>query len=50
MDGEIQNERILKLELRLAQLEKNEECQNTFLSFVKKSDVIKKTNIRPWLQ
>ena len=35
MDGRIQDERILKLELRLAQLEKNEECQNTFLSFVK---------------
>ena len=29
------DERRLKLELRLAQLEKNETCQNQFLSFVK---------------
>jgi len=35
MDGTIQDERLLKLELRLAQLEKNEECQKTFLTFVK---------------
>ncbi len=28
-------EKKLKLELRLAQLEKNEKCQNDFLTFVK---------------
>ncbi len=28
-------EKKLKLELRLAQLEKNEKCQNNFLTFVK---------------
>ena len=30
-----QQEKALKLELRLAQLEKNEACQNNFLPFVK---------------
>jgi hypothetical protein len=29
------DEKRLKLELRLAQLEKNEKCQNDFLTFVK---------------
>jgi hypothetical protein len=36
MDGTSQDERILKLELRLAQLGKNEECQKTFLPFVRR--------------
>ena len=35
MDGNRHDERRLKLELRLAQLEKNEACKNNFLSFVK---------------
>jgi len=35
MDGTTENERILKLELRLAQLEKTEESREVFLSFVK---------------
>jgi len=32
MDGNRHDERRLKLELRLAQLEKNEACKNNFLS------------------
>ena len=35
MDVTRQDERRLKLELRLAQLQKNETCQKKFLSFVK---------------
>ena len=35
MDVTRQDEKRLKLELRLAQLEKNEACKKTFLTFVK---------------